>query len=130
MAFETKRIAAVPDAVAPDGANVHLLCASARASTAVFTLPMGAVSRAVVHRTVEEIWYVAAGRGRIWRQSGSLQEVTELSPGLSLTIPVGTRFQFRCDGPEALAIVAVTIPPWPGESEAQPVAGQWTQSPR
>ena len=48
-----------------------------------------------------------------------------LHPGVSLTIPVGTRFQFRSFGPEPLAAVAVTMPPWPGEGEAMIVTGPW-----
>ena len=43
----------------------------------------------------------------------------------SLDIPVGTRFQFRCDGDEPLEAVGVTIPPWPGPDEAFEVKGKW-----
>jgi mannose-6-phosphate isomerase-like protein (cupin superfamily) len=45
--------------------------------------------------------------------------------GVSITIPAGTRFQFRNDGDEALAAVGVSMPPWPGEDEAYPVEGIW-----
>jgi mannose-6-phosphate isomerase-like protein (cupin superfamily) len=125
-AFDDRRLGAAPDAVAPDGSEVRLLCATGRGSMAAFRLPPGAVARAVIHRTVEEIWYVAAGSGRIWRRQGEAEAVTDLVPGLSLTIPVGTRFQFRCDGAAPLDIVAVTMPPWPGEDEAYAVGGLWT----
>jgi mannose-6-phosphate isomerase-like protein (cupin superfamily) len=80
-----------------------------------FSLEPGALSKAVMHRTVEEIWYVAAGQGRLWRKHGEAEQIVDLAPGLSLTIPVGTRFQFRNDGAVALQVVAVTMPPWPGE---------------
>jgi len=90
-----------------------------------FTLPPGAVSKAIRHRTVEEIWYILAGRGRMWRALENAEEITELVPGLSLTIPTGTRFQFRCDGDEPLAAVGVTMPPWPGAEEAVFVTGPW-----
>ena len=123
--FETRSAAAAPDAMAPDGSEVRLLCATARGSMAVFTLAPGAVSRAVAHRTVEEIWYVTGGRGRMWRRSGGREEVSELDPGVSLTIPTGTQFQFRNDGGETLEAVAVTMPPWPGEGEACLVEGIW-----
>ena len=43
----------------------------------------------------------------------------------SLTIEVGTHFQFRNTGDEPLCIVITTMPPWPGEHEAAPVAGRW-----
>lgn len=128
-AFETKRIGTEPDAIAPDGSEVRLLSATARGSMAAFRLMPGAVAKAVEHRTVEEIWYVVAGTGRIWRKSDDREEVTELAPGLSLTIPTGTRFQFRCDGDIPLDIVAVTMPPWPGSEEALFIDGKWMASP-
>ena len=128
MTFETKQIAAVPDVIAPDGSEVRILCRVSRGSLAHFTLPPQAVSRAVAHRTVEEVWYVISGRGHMWRKSAVHEEITELRPGLSLTIPTGTHFQFRCEGPEPLAIVGVTMPPWPGEEEAFFVEGKWRAS--
>jgi mannose-6-phosphate isomerase-like protein (cupin superfamily) len=125
MTFETRRISPTPDATAPDGSEVRLLCRLARGSLAHFTLPPGAVSIAVAHRTIEEVWYVLTGRGRMWRRLDGREEVVELSPGLSLTLPVGTWFQFRCDGAASLAAVGVAMPPWPGEDETYPVEGPW-----
>ena len=46
-------------------------------------------------------------------------------PGVCLTIPLGTHFQFRSTGTEVLALVGVTIPPWPGDGEAIVVTGKW-----
>jgi len=56
MTFETGKIGAAPDAIAPDGSEVRLLGSLARGSMAAFRLMPGAVARAVAHRTVEEIW--------------------------------------------------------------------------
>jgi mannose-6-phosphate isomerase-like protein (cupin superfamily) len=123
--FATKNLGAAPDAIAPDGSEVRVLCATGRGSMAAFALPPQAVSRAVAHHTVEEVWYVTAGAGKLWRKHGTAVEVTELAPGVSVTLPVGTHFQFRCDSPTPLAIVAVTMPPWPGEGEAYAVEGIW-----
>ncbi|MGO4869742.1 MAG: cupin domain-containing protein [Roseiarcus sp.] len=123
--FETKTLGERPDAVAPDGTSVRLLLTLAGGSFAHFELPAGAVSHAVAHRTVEEIWYVVSGRGRIWRRSGEAESVVDAAPGLCLTIPLGTHFQFRAEGDAPLAFVAVTMPPWPGGDEAFPVAGPW-----
>lgn len=126
MSFETKRINGAPDAIAPDGSEVRVLCRVDRGSMAQFALPPGAVSRAVAHRTVEEVWCFVAGRGRMWRRLGDREEVTEVGPGTSVSIPVGTHFQFRCDGDnEPLVAVGVTMPPWPGEAEAYAVEGRW-----
>ena len=124
-AFATRLIAETPDTVAPDGSEVRLLCASPRGSMAAFQLAPGAVSKAVAHRTVEEIWYFTAGRGRLWRKLGEREAITEVAPGVSITIPTGTHFQFRCDGGEPLEAVAVTMPPWPGAHEAYAVPGIW-----
>ena len=123
--FETMPLPGAPDVVAPDGSDVRLLPRLAGGSMAHFTLPLGVTSRAVTHRTVEEIWFVLGGRGEMWRASGEGEEVVALTPGVALTIPLGTRFQFRATGRESLTAVAVTMPPWPGEGEALVVDGPW-----
>jgi mannose-6-phosphate isomerase-like protein (cupin superfamily) len=125
MTFETRKIGEEPDAIGPDGSEVRLLGSLPRGGMAGFRLAPGAVSRAVAHRTVEEIWCFTAGRGRIWRKLGDSEEITEVAPGVSITIPTGTQFQFRCDGGEPLEAVAVTMPPWPGSDEAYAVPGMW-----
>lgn len=123
--FETRRLPDDPDAMAPDGSEVRILLALAGGSMAHFQLAPGLTSRAVTHRTVEEIWYVVAGRGQMWRKQGDQERLDDLFPGLSLTIPRGTRFQFRAQGGEPLAAVGVTMPPWPGADEAIVVEGAW-----
>ena len=45
--------------------------------------------------------------------------------GITLTLPVGTHFQFRSSGSEPLAAIGVTMPPWPGDGEAFEVEGKW-----
>ena len=59
------------------------------------------------------------GRGEMWRRQGDRESVIPLEPGVCLTIPLGTHFQFRSLGPAPLAAVAVTMPPWPGPDEAR-----------
>jgi len=61
----------------------------------------------------------------MWRRLGSIEEITDLSPGVSINIPVGTEFQFRSDSDEPLEAVGVTMPPWPGADEALEVEGVW-----
>ncbi len=123
--FETKTLGDRPDAVAPDGTLVRPLLALAGGGLAHFELPAGAISHAVAHRSVEEIWYFLSGRGRIWRRAGEKESVVDVAPGLCLTIPLGTHFQFRAEPQAPLAFLAVTMPPWPGGDEAFPVAGPW-----
>jgi len=123
--FHTRRIGDQPDIIAADGSEVRVLCQLSRGALATFTLAGGAVSKAVAHRTVEEVWYVTRGRGRIWRKMGEQEKVTDLQPGISVAIPTGTHFQFRNDATEPLEIVAATMPSWPGEGEAYRVEGPW-----
>jgi len=123
--FATMRLAADPDVVAPDGSDVRVLLGLAGGGMGHFTLAPGRTARAVTHRTIEEIWFFVAGRGEMWRKQGDREEVVAVSPGVCLTIPLGTRFQFRALGDGPLAAVAVTMPPWPGEAEAVFVDGPW-----
>lgn len=124
----TKMLGAAADMIAPDGCEVRILAISPRGSMAHFTLQPGQVSRAVCHRTVEELWYFLTGRGRMWRRLGERSEVVDVAPGISIAIPTGAWFQLRNDGQEPLAAVAVTMPPWPGEDEAYFVDGAWEPS--
>ena len=125
MDFVTRKLAVAPDVIAPDGSEVRTLAAASRGSMAQFALAPGAVSRAVAHRSVEEIWLFTGGRGRLWRRLGTQEETVEVSSGVSIAIPVGASFQFRCDGDEPLIAVGVTMPPWPGDGEAYAVDGIW-----
>jgi mannose-6-phosphate isomerase-like protein (cupin superfamily) len=105
-------------------------CANYRAAASrYFRCRPNAVSKAVAHRTVEEVWYVSSGRGRMWRKLGDDEQIVELAPGISLTIPTGTYFQFRCDGEERLDVIGATMPPWPGEGEAFFVDRTWRPTP-
>jgi mannose-6-phosphate isomerase-like protein (cupin superfamily) len=130
--FETMRLPGDRDVIAPDGSDVRILLRLAGGSMAHFELPPGRTSRAVAHRTVEEIWYVLSGHGQMWRRQGGAgdgardrEQTVELEPGTCLSIPAGTRFQFRAAGDVPLAAVAVTMPPWPGQDEAYAVPGAW-----
>ena len=50
-----------PDVVAPDGSDVRILPGLAGGGMAHFELAPGETSIAVVHRTVEEIWFFVSG---------------------------------------------------------------------
>lgn len=125
MSLHTRERAHAPDVIAPDGSEVRILAATTRGSMAQFTLPAGAVSKAVAHRTVEEVWLVTHGTGRMWRKLAEVEVTVDLRPGISVAIPVGALFQFRNDGDEPLHCVGVTMPPWPGMDEAYEVSGPW-----
>ena len=123
--FVTRVLPDTHDVLAPDGSEVRILASSPRGSMAHFRLPPGKASKPVAHRSVGELWYVVSGHGQIWRKNEAHETVTELAAGISLSIPVGTHFQFRNTGNANLDIVGVTMPPWPGEDEAYVVPGIW-----
>ena len=123
--LETRRITEAPDAIAPDGLEVRVLGSLARGALAEFRLAPFATGRAVAHRTIEEIWVFTSGKGRLWRKRAEMEEVTEVRPGVAIVIPAGTHFQLRSESAEPLIAIAATMPPWPGDGEADPVAGVW-----
>ena len=125
MSFDRKVLPREADAIAPDGSEVRILLELRGGSMAHFALAPGQCSVAVRHRTVEEIWFFLAGRGELWRSAGEHDEVVEVAAGVCITLPLGTEFQFRSFGPDHLAAVAVTMPPWPGGGEAVRVNGKW-----
>jgi mannose-6-phosphate isomerase-like protein (cupin superfamily) len=125
MAWQTARVGADYDVLAPDGSEIRLLVQVGGASMVHCTLRPGQVSLAVRHRTVEEVWFCVGGRGQLWRRSAQAEETVELEVGMALSIPLGVEFQFRATGAEPLEIVITTTPPWPGADEAIAVSGHW-----
>jgi mannose-6-phosphate isomerase-like protein (cupin superfamily) len=127
MAFATKVIPASCEVIAPDGSDVRMLLALEGGGMAHFALAPNQCSVAVRHRTVEEIWFFLAGRGEMWRSDGETDAVVEVGIGSCITIPLGTSFQFRSFGPDALSAVAVTMPPWPADRDDEAIRadGPW-----
>ena len=127
MPFESRRLATTPDVIAPDGSEIRLVSvAMSGASMVLCTLPPGAITRAVYHRTVDEAWLCITGKGRLWRSQDGIEETIDLVPGAGMSLARGTRFQFRNDGTTPLEIVIATVPPWPGSEEAVCCEGAWT----
>ena len=126
--FETSNLGAEVNGEAPDGSDVRLLLSMQGGSMAHFSLGPGKISRAVQHRTIDEIWFFTAGIGEMWRKQGNAEAIVVTKVGTCITIPVGTKFQFRSLGKTALEAVAITMPPWPGDGEAMFVAGIWNSS--
>jgi len=123
--FATARIADARREVAPDGSDARPLLGLRGGTMALFELAPGQTSIAMSHETVEEIWLFLAGRGEMWRRQEGREETVPVEPGVCITIPKGTHFQFRALGDAALSAVGVTMPPWPGEAEATRVEGKW-----
>jgi len=123
--MQTRQLPEAPDARSPAGAEIRYLVGGTTGNMIHSTVPPGQVNRATVHATVSEFWHVLSGRGEIWRRDASGEEVADLTPGVSIDIPVGTAFQYRCIGAEALRFICISMPPWPGDAEATQVEGPW-----
>jgi len=123
--MRTVRLADGKAVLAPDGSRIRELVTVPGGSMVHCTLPKGAVTMAVVHATVDELWYVLAGKGQVWRRREDAESVIDIEPGISLSIECGTHFQFRSTGDQDLQLVIVTMPPWPGADEARRVSDHW-----
>jgi mannose-6-phosphate isomerase-like protein (cupin superfamily) len=123
--WETKRLSTKANNLAPDTSEIRLLAKISGVSLCHCTLHPRVVSKAIRHKTVEEIWYFMQGQGHVWRKLGDQEEIVDVTAGVSVTIPVGTHFQFRNIGWEPLCFLCVTIPPWPGKDEAIKVDDYW-----
>lgn len=114
-----------PEARSPAGASIRYLMDGPTGTMIHSTVPAHQVNRATVHATVSEFWYVLTGHGQIWRDDGVESGVTDLVPGTSIDIPVGTRFQYRNVSDAELTFICVSMPPWPGVAEATLIEGMW-----
>ena len=114
-----------PDAKSPAGADIRYLMGSEMGNMIHSTVPPHQINKATVHATVSEFWYILEGHGEIWRDDGKDSSITDLIPGTSIDIPVGTAFQYRNISDVDLKFICVTMPRWPGDSEATFVRGKW-----
>ncbi|HET7473750.1 MAG TPA: cupin domain-containing protein [Candidatus Limnocylindrales bacterium] len=123
--MQTRQIPSTPDARSPAGAEIRHLMAGATGNMIHSTVPPGQVNRATVHATVSEFWHVLSGEGQIWRRDDAGEQTAVLEAGVSIDIPVGTAFQYRCTSDEPLRFLCISMPPWPGDQEATFIAGPW-----
>ena len=123
--MQTRQFPASADARSPAGAEIRYLIEGTTGNMIHSTVPPGQVNRAAVHATVSEFWHVLSGEGQIWRRDDAGEDVTVLEPGVSIDLPVGTAFQYRCTGLEPLRFICISMPPWPGDNEATVIAGPW-----
>lgn len=113
------------DRKSPAGADVRILMDGKSGGMIHSTVPPHQINRAAVHASVSEFWYVLEGHGEIWRDDGTESGVSVLVPGTSIDVPVGVAFQYRNVADTDLKFICITMPPWPGESEATIVTGIW-----
>jgi len=123
--MKTSMLPKHPDSKSPAGADIRYLMGSERGNIIHSTVPPHQINKATVHATVSEFWYILEGHGEIWRDDGKDSSITDLIPGTSIDIPVGTAFQYRNISDVDLKFICVTMPRWPGDSEATFVGGKW-----
>ncbi|MEO1286694.1 MAG: cupin domain-containing protein [Chloroflexota bacterium] len=114
-----------PDAKSPAGADIRYLVDGETGGMIHSTVPAYQINKATVHATVSEFWYILEGHGEIWRDNGKEDSITTLVAGVSIDIPVGTKFQYRNVSQDDLKFICVTMPPWQGDEEATYVDGIW-----
>ena len=127
LLFDKKTLSDKYDYLAPDGSEIRLLLDMKGGGLCHCTLPPSGISTAKHHKSVEEIWYFIGGKGRVWRKQGDKEKVVNVEPGVCVTIPPNTHFQFRNDGDVNLTFVIVTMPPWPGKEEAVDSPNYWSK---
>jgi mannose-6-phosphate isomerase-like protein (cupin superfamily) len=123
--MQTRSFPSTPDGRSPAGAEIRFLIEGETGGMIHSTVAPGQVNRATVHATVSEFWHVLAGEGQIWRRDATGEETTVLGRGVSIDIPVGTAFQYRCTGVDPLQFLCITMPRWPGDKEATVIKGPW-----
>ena len=114
-----------PEASLPAGAQIRFLMDGETGNMIHSTVPPQQVNKATVNATVSEFWYVLEGHGKLWRDDGEESCITELIPGIAIDIPVGTAFQYRNVSDEDLKFICISMPRWPGASEATYIQGIW-----
>jgi mannose-6-phosphate isomerase-like protein (cupin superfamily) len=123
--MKTVTLPAQPDAKSPAGADIRYLIAAEPGNMIHSTVLPHQINKATVHATVHEFWYVLEGQGEIWRDNGMESCTTVLVPGTSIDNPAGTAFQYRNVSDSDLKFICISMPPWPGDSEATYVDGKW-----
>ena len=123
--MKTTSLPEQPDMKSPAGADIRFIMDGETGDMIHSTVPPHQINKATVHATVSEFWYVLEGHGEIWRDDGLESGVTTLVAGTSIDIAVGTSFQYRNVSDVDLKFICITMPPWPGESEATVIDGNW-----
>jgi mannose-6-phosphate isomerase-like protein (cupin superfamily) len=114
-----------PDGKSPAGADIRFLMDCESGNMIHSTVPPHQTNRGTIHATVSEFWFILEGHGELWRDDGDDSCITDLVPGISIDIPVGTAFQYRNVSDQELKFICISMPPWPSNSEASYLDGIW-----
>jgi mannose-6-phosphate isomerase-like protein (cupin superfamily) len=69
MELEYKMLSEDYDYLAPDGSEIRLLPTFEPGGLCHCTLPDGMTSKALKHKTVDDIWYILEGNGEVARKA-------------------------------------------------------------
>lgn len=61
----------------------------------------------------------------MWRNDNFESNITDLIPGISIDILVGTKYQYRNVSDVDFKFICILMPRWPGDTEATFVQGKW-----
>jgi mannose-6-phosphate isomerase-like protein (cupin superfamily) len=104
------------DYISPGGASkIRQLIQRAEGQITHATCPAGSVSTPAIVAPPDEVYYVLAGGGWLWRRHDEHEGVSRLSPGRWATIPAGSAFQFRSDVGCDLVVLVLVVPQWKPE---------------
>jgi mannose-6-phosphate isomerase-like protein (cupin superfamily) len=124
--LKTTTVATAERGRSPLGSHIRFIMDGTHGNMIHSTVPPGMVGRAARFQTIDEFWFILSGEGEIWRRAADGSEsVTQLIPGVSIDIALGTSFQYRCTGAEPLVFTCTAMPSWPGDDEAVLIDGPW-----
>lgn len=113
----------------PSGASeIRLLLQRRNGEITHATCPAGKVAQAATVGPLAEMYYVIAGRGRLWRRASGYEGVTRLAPGRWAAMPPGTKFQYRAESDSDLVFLVVVTPKWSADHHQLVEDGRWSNT--
>jgi mannose-6-phosphate isomerase-like protein (cupin superfamily) len=119
-------LADAPDYISPGGASeIRLLIQLPAGEISHARCPTGKVSAAATLDGLWEMFYVLAGRGRLWRSSHDYDGTIALWPGRWAAMPPGTAYQFRAEVEADLVFAVFVTPQWQSKLHHIVEDGAW-----
>lgn len=87
---------------------------SRNVSVAEAVIEPGQATRAHSHRLSDEVYYILSGKGVVTLGANTYP----VEPGGCVFLPAGIVHSARCDGPEALRLLCICVPPYTHEQTA------------
>jgi len=123
--LETAQLHEAPDHYSPSGAaEIRDLLHTKDGEISHAIVPAGAVSHPSWLDGLTEVYYVHAGRGKLWAdQDGG--EVFDLKPARAVLIPAGLATQFMAEGRNDLTLIVVVMPRFDRTAYRASEGGPW-----